>query len=81
MNPERTTLPAEFFAHLRALIAAGRDLDALEYASLVWPTVAPNLTAAELAVASGLLEGAEMAVDLAERDAAVSAGHTAVPEP
>jgi hypothetical protein len=81
MNLERTTLPADFLAHLRALIAAGCDLDALEYASLVWRTVTPQLTAAELDVASGLLEGAEMAVDLAERDAAVSAGHSAVPEP
>jgi hypothetical protein len=81
MNLERTPVPAEFLPHLRALIAAGRDLEALEYASLLWPAVAPHLTAAELDVASGLLEGAEMAVDLAQRDAAVPAAHTAVPEP
>jgi hypothetical protein len=58
-----------YLNRVRQLIAAGDDRAALEYSAQVWPVVAAYLTAEELDIASGLLEGAESALALAEWEA------------
>src|SRR4051794_6062 len=70
MTSDHLITPAEYLARLRMLIGSGDDLAALAYSSRVWSLVAGQLTAHELDVASGLLEGAESAVALAEWEAA-----------
>jgi hypothetical protein len=79
MDAEPTISAAAYLSQLRAFIAAGDDRQALEYSARVWMAVAPHLTAAELAVASGLLEGAETALELVEREHHVSAGSPEAP--
>jgi hypothetical protein len=70
MEVDTPITPTAYLRTLRALISSGRDQAALDYAARVWPTIAGQLTAEQLDIASGLLEGAESALALAEWEAA-----------
>ena len=70
MELDTPITPTAYLSTLRTLISSGRDEAALDYAARVWPTIAGQLTAEQLDIASGLLEGAESALALAEWEAA-----------
>jgi hypothetical protein len=70
MELDTPTTPTAYLRTLRSLISSGRDQAALDYAARAWPTIAEQLTAEQLDLASGLLEGADSALALAEWEAA-----------
>ncbi len=54
--------PREYIERLAELIAAARDEDALELATIVGPDITPRLSADQFLRVSAMLESAEMAV-------------------
>lgn len=60
-------MPQQYIDHLRELIGAGRNEDALEFAARFGEEVMPRLNAEQLDRVTSLLEGAEMAVGFKAR--------------
>lgn len=61
--------PEQLLAQVAALVAAGREQEALGFARATGPGVRPALTADQFARLGGMLEGAAMTLDLAEAEA------------
>jgi hypothetical protein len=70
--------PEQYLAQLRALMAAGRYQDALDYAGAVQDTLSPPLSIEQRWGVEGTLEMAATAVQMeAENRAAVESARTA----
>lgn len=61
--------PEQFLARVAALVAAGKEQEALDAAHATGPEVRPALTADQFARLGGMLEGAAMSVNLTEAGA------------
>ncbi len=57
--------PDEYVDRLGALVAAGRDEEALELAARFDPGMRPHLSPQQIDIVSGMMESAEMAVHVA----------------
>lgn len=62
--------PAEYVDRLGQLIAAGKDWEALDLASQVGGELLPKLTREELMHVLGMMESAQLAVDLLDAERA-----------
>ena len=60
--------PAQYIRQLTALVVSGDDRAAVALSARWWPTLAPMLSAEELELVSGLMEGAESALELVEAE-------------
>jgi hypothetical protein len=71
--------PREYIRQIERLVASGDDRGALAFSAQHHQTVVPSLTDAELLHVGGLLEGASMALDLADGEVHEATNGAAVP--
>ncbi len=72
---------AEFIERIGTLVASGQDATALDLARSEGRLIIPAATAEQLDQLAGLLESAQMAVDLDEWDASLSRAGTTISRP
>jgi hypothetical protein len=56
--------PEHYIEQLKELVSSGQDRQAVQLSARLWPQLAPRLSLEELILVSGLMEGAETAVEL-----------------
>jgi hypothetical protein len=59
--------PQQYIKHLKRLVSSGQDRQAVELSARLWPQLAPQLSLEEIVLISGLMEGAETALELEAR--------------
>ena len=68
--------PKQYLAQLRELISAGRDQEALDFAAQYHVRMRPQMSAEEVDLVAGALEGAAMAVTMDSRATPNRSRHT-----
>jgi hypothetical protein len=71
--------PREYIRQIERLVASGDDRGALAFSAQLHERMARELTATELQHVGGLLEGASMALDLADADVSQGTNGAAAP--
>jgi hypothetical protein len=55
--------PQQYIEQLKGLVSSGQDRQAVELSARLWPQLVPQLSLEEIMLVSGLMEGAETALE------------------